>query len=64
MDMLLKEMQEMDKLVQNPIQGPSVMSEFSKLNNPDQIWNSAPKNDESLAEVLQLIIIETNKHIL
>lgn len=50
--MLLKEMQDMDKFVQNPIQGPSVMNEVSRLKNPDQFWNtSAPRSDESLAEV-------------
>lgn len=54
MDMLLKEMQEMDKFAQQPVPGPSVMSEVSRLRNPDQAWNtSAPKSDESLAEVLK-----------
>lgn len=53
MDMLLKEMQDMDKFVQKPIHGPSVMNEVSRFQqNPDQQWNSAPpKSDESLAEV-------------
>lgn len=49
--MLLKEMQDMDKFVQNPITGPSVMNEVSKLKNQDQIWSGVPKTDESLAEV-------------
>lgn len=56
MDMLLKEMQEMDKFVQQPnmpIAAPSVINEVSKLKNQDQLWASAgPKSDESLAEVL------------
>ena len=52
MDMLLKEMQDMDKFVQKPVQGPSVINEVSRLQNPDQLWNTAaPKSDESLAEV-------------
>lgn len=51
MDMLLKEMQDMDKFVQKPVAAPSVINEVAKLQNPDQMWSSAPKNDESLAEV-------------
>lgn len=52
MDMLLKEMQEMDKFVQGPVPvaAPSVINEVSKIKNPDQLW-SGPKSDESLAEV-------------
>jgi hypothetical protein len=54
MDMLLKEMQEMDKYVQNPIAAPSVINEVSKLKNPDQLWAAAgAKTDESLAEVMK-----------
>lgn len=52
MDALLREMQEMDKFVQQPIAAPSVINEVSKLTNPDQLWGaSGPKTDESLAEV-------------
>lgn len=51
MDMLLKEMQDMDKFVQNPVAAPSVLSEVSRLKNQDQMW-SGPKTDESLAEVI------------
>ena len=54
MDMLLKEMQDMDKFVQKPIPAPSVINEVSKLKNPDQFWApTAPKTDESLAEFWQ-----------
>jgi hypothetical protein len=52
MDMLLKEMQEMDKFVQQPIQAPSVINEVAKLKQQDQIWPSAGlKSEESLADV-------------
>lgn len=50
MDMLLKEMQDMDKFVQKPVPAPSVIHEVSKLKHQDQLW-SGPKSDESLAEV-------------
>lgn len=49
--MLLKEMQEMDKFVQQPIPAPSVINEVSRLKN-DQLW-SVPKNEESMAEFWQ-----------
>lgn len=49
--MLLKEMQDIDKFVQNPVPAPSVINEVSRLKNQDQLWSAAPKNDESLAEV-------------
>lgn len=52
MDMLLKEMQEMDKFVQQPVPAPSVINEVSKINNQDHLWSTGPiKSDESLAEV-------------
>jgi hypothetical protein len=52
MDMLLKEMQEMDKFVQQPIQAPSVINEVAKLKQQDQMWPSAGlKSEESLADV-------------
>lgn len=52
MDMLLKEMQEMDKFVQQPVAAPSVINEVSKINNQDHLWSTGPtKSDESLAEV-------------
>lgn len=54
--MLLKEMQDMDKFVQNPITGPSVINEVSKLKNQDQLWAGGPKSDESLAEVNQTVL--------
>jgi hypothetical protein len=38
MDMLLKEMQEMDKFVQQPIQAPSVINEVAKLKQQDQMY--------------------------
>lgn len=51
MDMLLKEMQDMDKFVQKPVAAPSVINEVSKLKQ-DQPW-SGVKTDESLAEVIE-----------
>lgn len=52
MDMLLKDMQEIDKFHQQPIQAPSVINEVAKFQNQDQLWAAAgPKSDESLAEV-------------
>jgi hypothetical protein len=53
MDMLLKEMQEMDKFVQQPVQAPSVINEVAKLKNQDQLWgpSAGMKSDESMAEV-------------
>lgn len=52
MDMLLKDMQEMDKYVQQPIQAPSVINEVAKLNQDQLQWApTVPKTDESLAEV-------------
>jgi hypothetical protein len=54
MDMLLKEMQEMEKFAQKPVAAPSVINEVTKLQNPDQLWSAPPKNDESLAEVKYL----------
>lgn len=52
MDMLLKEMQEMDKFVQQPVAAPSVINEVSRIKGQDNIWAAGPaKSDESLAEV-------------
>lgn len=45
MDMLLKEMQDMDRIVHQPVQAPSVKSEVSKLQDIEQIWGN-----EQLAE--------------
>jgi hypothetical protein len=56
MDMLLKEMQEMDKFVQQPIQAPSVINEVAKLKQGDQIWPSAGlKSEESMADVCCMV---------
>lgn len=52
MDMLLKEMQEMDKFVQQPVQAPSVINEVAKLKNQDQLWGSGGRSDENFAEVV------------
>lgn len=54
MDMLLKEMQEMDKFVQQPVAAPSVINEVSRIKNQDQLWAPPGKSDESLAEVCTL----------
>jgi peroxin-5 len=46
MDMLLKEMQDMDRIIHQPVQAPSVKSEVSKLQNYDQDWNLASADDK------------------
>jgi len=51
MDVLLKEMQEMDKFVQRPVQAPSVMSEVANISNPDALWSAPARDNETLAEV-------------
>jgi hypothetical protein len=48
MDMLLKEMQEMDKIVQKPIQAPKVNEVINESGASSQ---HALANDLSLAEV-------------
>lgn len=53
MDMLLKEMQDMEKFVQNPVPAPSVINEVSKLKHQDQHWSA--RSDESLAEVIRML---------
>lgn len=46
MDMLLKEMQDMDRIIHQPVQAPSVKSEVTKLQNYDQDWNLASADDK------------------
>jgi peroxin-5 len=46
MDMLLKEMQEMDRIIHQPIQAPPIKSEVSNLQNYDQNWTSASADDK------------------
>lgn len=51
MDMLLKEMQEMDRIIHQPVQAPSVKSEVSKLQDIEQIWNAQGSSSEKLTDI-------------
>lgn len=53
MDMLLKEMQEMDRIVHQPVQAPSVKSEVSKLQDIEQIWSAQGPSNAKLTDIWQ-----------
>lgn len=58
MDVLLKEMQEMDRnYTSKPIMGPSIVEQVRSGENKDAFWPGPPKNDESMAEVKNISII-------
>lgn len=58
MDVLLKEMQEMDRnYTSKPIMGPSIVEQVRSGENKDAFWPGPPKNDESMAEVRNSLLI-------